>query len=117
MLVEAEFFEMTNLNAASTGLGYTIWIVEVGGQHSPRIKVSNTKCKFAKSNNFVLSIAKEPVNYTPKFTKIPTKDVEDVKTWIKQNYDELMKLWDMYEIGIGDDVKILAKLKKLDKNG
>lgn len=113
VLVEADFMEMDNLNPENTGLNYVVWIGEVGGQHGPRIKVSNTKGKFAKDNNFVLSIAKEPVNYTPKFTKIDKDDEEDVKDWIKQNYEKLMILWKMYETGTGDIVKALSDLEKL----
>jgi len=113
VLVEADFMEMDNLNPENTGLNYVVWIGEVGGQHGPRIKVSNTKGKFAKDNNFVLSISKEPVNYTPKFTKIDKDDEEDVKDWIKQNYEKLMILWKMYETGTGDIVKALSDLEKL----
>jgi hypothetical protein len=113
VLVEAELFEMANLNPADTGLNYVIWIGEIGGQHGPRIKVSNIKGKFAKDDNFVISIAKEPVNLTPKFTKISIKEVDDVKDWVKLNYEVLMKLWKMYETGEGNSLVLLGKLQKI----
>lgn len=113
LLVEAEFMEMANLPPADTGLNYVIWIGEVGGQHGPRIKVSNIKGKFAINDNFVISIAKEPINLTPKFTKVSIKDEEDVKDWVKLNYDVLLQLWKLFETGKGSLLILLGKLKKL----
>jgi hypothetical protein len=113
LLVEAELTEMANLNPDNTGLKYVIWIGEIGGQHGPRIKVSNIKGKFAANDNFVMSIEKDPVNLTPKFTKISTDDLEDVKDWIKLNYEVLIKLWKMYETGEGDSLILLGKLQKI----
>jgi hypothetical protein len=113
VLVEADLFEMANLNPDDTGLKYVIWIGEIGGQHGPRIKVSNVKGKFAKTDNFVISIEKEPVNLTPKFTKISKADEEDVKDWVKLNYEILIQLWKMYETGEGNSLILLGKLKKL----
>lgn len=113
LLVEAEFMEMANLPPDNTGLGYVIWIGEVGGQHGPRIKVSNVRGKFAVSDNFVISISKDPVNLTPKFTKISPDEVEDVKDWVKLNFDQLMKLWKIFETGNGDVIEALSRLKKL----
>lgn len=113
LLVEAELTEMANLQPGDTGLTYVIWMGEVGGQHGPRIKVSNVKGKFAKDNNFVLSVAKDPANLTPKYTKISNDEVEDVKDWIKLNYEILMDLWKAYESGSGNTIELLTKLKKL----
>jgi|ERR1017187_4774054 hypothetical protein len=113
LLVEAKFMEMANLPPADTGLNYMIWMGEVGGQHGPRIKVSNVKGKFATNDNFVMSIAKEPINLTPKFSTVSVKDEEDVKDWIKLNYDVLMQLWKLFETGEGSLLVLLGKLKKL----
>lgn len=63
--------------------------------------------------NFVLSISKEPINLTPKFTKISGEEVERVKDWIKLNYDLLMELWEVFETGLGSTIAVLVKLKKL----
>lgn len=105
--------EMANLPPDNTGLNYVIWIGEVGGQHGPRIKVSNKQGKFAKDDNFIISIEKEPKNLTPKYTKIPSKDVDDVKDWVKLNYDQLMILWKIFETGKGNAIEALSNLKKL----
>lgn len=113
ILVESNLSEMANLTTDDTGLNYVIWIGEIGGQHGPRVKVSNVKGKFASNDNFVISIDKNPINLTPKFTKINNNDVEDVKDWIKLNYDILIKLWKMYESGNGNSVVLLGQLKKL----
>ena len=112
-LVEAMFFEMANLYPDDTGLKYAIWFGEVGGQHGPRIKVSNIKGTFAKHDNFVMTIAKEPVNLTPRYTKISVSDIEDIVDWIKINYEVLMKLWEIYETGNGSAVEQQSKLEKL----
>lgn len=112
-LVEADLYEMANLNPEDTGLNYVIWIGEIGGQHGPRIKVSNVKGKFAVNDNFVISIEKEPKNLTPKFTKISNDEVEDVKDWVKLNYKILTQLWKMYETGEGNSLVLLGELKKL----
>jgi hypothetical protein len=112
-LVESTFFEMANWYPNDTGLNYVIWFGEVGGQHGPRIKVSNIKGTFAKHDNFVMSISKEPVNLTPKFTKISSDDVDDIKDWIKLNYAILMKLWEIYETGNGSAIEQQNKLEKL----
>jgi hypothetical protein len=112
-LVEAQLDEMANLNPEDTGLAYVIWIGEIGGQHGPHIKVSNIKGKFAKGDCFVLSIAKNPVNLTPKFTKIPKEDVENTMDWITHNYDKLIALWKMYETGEGNSIELLTALEKV----
>jgi len=111
-LVEAELTEMANLAPDETGLKYVIWIGEVGGQHGPRIKVSNIKGKFAANDNFVMSISKDPANLTPKFSKISTDDIEDIIDWIKLNYDLLMKIWKAYETGSGT-IDLLNQLQKI----
>lgn len=42
-LKESEIMlEVANLPSRATGVGYVMYFGEVGGQHGPRIKVSNT---------------------------------------------------------------------------
>jgi hypothetical protein len=91
--------EMANLRPDETGLNYIIWIGRIGGQHGPRVKVSNIKGKWRENNNFVLSIDHtEPKEKSkPETIKIPNEDVKQVKKWITSNYDDLMLLWWMFE--------------------
>jgi len=92
-------FEMANLRPNETGLEYVIWIGRIGGQHGPRVKVSNIKGRWRETNYFVLSIDnKDPkLMSNPDAVKIPNDDVKQVKKWIISNYDDLMLLWWMFE--------------------
>lgn len=112
-ILAAPMNEMANLYPTKTGLPCVVWFGEVGGQHGPRIKVSNVPGKFAHDNNFVVSVMKEPKVLTPKSAELSTAKIEDVLDWIKLNYDELMELWKIHETGDGDSLEVLARLKKL----
>ena len=112
-LVEAEMFEMANFSPDDTGIPYIMWMGEVGVQHGPRIKVSNVKGKFAKDNNFVMSISKDPINLTPKYAGVSTDTIDDIKDWIKLNHETLMKLYKVFETGNGSAIELLNVLKKL----
>lgn len=105
--------EMANLFPEETGLDKIIWFGEVGGQHGPRIKVSNLKGKFAIHDNFVISVSKTPKVLTPSSVKIKQDEIEDLQDWIILNYDKLMKMWDMYEKGIGNPNTIISTLEKI----
>lgn len=50
--------EMSNYSSDQTGVPYDIWIGRTGGQHGPRIKVSNIKGRMASDDAFVMSISK-----------------------------------------------------------
>lgn len=104
---------MANLFPEETGLDKIIWFGEVGGQHGPRIKVSNLKGKFAIHDNFVISVSKTPKVLTPSSVKIKQDEIEDLQDWIILNYDKLMKMWDMYEKGIGNPNTIISTLEKI----
>lgn len=96
-LVNATLHEMANLYPVDTGVKYPMWFGEVGGQHGPRIKVSNIVRKFDSSDNFVVSVSQTPRLLTPRFCKITSAELEDVFDWIKLNYDILMRMWDIHE--------------------
>lgn len=113
LILEAPMNEMANLFPQTTGLSYAIWFGEVGGQHGPRIKVSNIKGKFSQSDNFVISVDKNPKVLTPKSMRIKSSELEDLFDWVKLNYDDLMKMWKIFELGNGDLVPILSMLKKI----
>lgn len=112
-ILVAPMFEMANLYPTKTGLAYVIWFGEVGGQHGPRIKVSNTKGRFDVNSNFVISVSKNPVVLTPSSMKIKNSELEDLFDWVKLNYNDLMKLWKIHETGDGDVDPITAGLKKI----
>ena len=105
--------EMANLNATTTGLPVTIWVGEVGGQHGPCIKVSNTPGKFDTSSNFVVAVARKPYTVTPRAVDLPMSTVEDIYDWISLNYEVLMELYTAFETGDGDTVEIMSRLQKL----
>lgn len=105
--------EMANLYPTETGLPVVVWFGEVGGQHGPRIKVSNTPGRFNLQSNFVLSVAKNPDVMTPKSVAMKPSDLENVKDWVKLNYDVLMKLWKIHESGDGNAIEELANLQKI----
>lgn len=104
--------EMANLFPKRTGLSTIIWFGEVGGQHGPRIKVSNVKGKFAISDNFVISVSKNPEVITPRSMRLSSTELEDILDWIKLNYGDLMDMWKMYEEG-EDPTDILFNLRAI----
>lgn len=112
-ILQAPMNEMANLYPKETGLPCVVWFGEVGGQHGPRLKVSNVPGKFSTESNFVVSVTREPRVLTPKSAELSTTKIEDVLDWIKLNYDELMELWQIHETGDGDSIEVLSRLKKL----
>ena len=112
-ILEAPMNEMANLYPKRTGLPMVIWFGEIGGQHGPRIKVSNVPGKFDQHNCFVLTVSKDPKNKTPSSTKVKKVVVDEILDWIKLNYDLLMELWDIHETGDGDPYPVIEQLKKL----
>ena len=113
LILEAPMNEMANLFPENTGLERIIWFGEVGGQHGPRIKVSNVKGKFALNDNFVISVEKNPRVLTPRSMKIKQSELDDLFDWVKINYSDLMEMWRMYESGNGNPLKIANDLKKI----
>ena len=105
--------EMANLYPTKTGLSVVLWFGEVGGQHGPRIKVSNVPGKFALNDNFVISVIKEPIVLTPRSMKLSEDKLNDVLDWIKLNYDTLMQMWKLHESGDGELEPLLKKLNKI----
>ena len=91
--------EMANLFKSETGLDYPLWVGKVGGQHGPRVKVSNIRGKMSMNDNFVVSVDANPEVLTPQTCKINQNEVDKVKKWISINYNDLMILWWMFERG------------------
>lgn len=111
-IIEAFTMQMANLAPSDTGLPVVIWFGEVGGSHGPRIKVSNIKGKFAANDCFVMSVSREPQVLTPKNAKLKSHEIEDLKDWIKINYEVLMQAWLAFETG-ESGIDTLRDLKKL----
>ena len=105
--------EMANLYPADTGLPVVVWFGEVGGQHGPRIKVSNTAGRFNLESNFVVSVSREPEVLTPRSAELSQAKTDDVKDWIRLNHDALMALWKIHESGDGDVKAALAAIQRI----
>ena len=104
--------EMANWFPTKTGIPYAIWYGRVGGQHGPRIKVSNIKGKMSP-DCFVISVSKTPTVLTPKSCKLAQSEVADILDWVMLNYDTLMQLWQVYETGTGFSAPLLQQLQKI----
>lgn len=105
-------YEMANLYPQKTGLPVVLYFGEVGGQHGPRIKVSNTPGKFNTGDNFVVSVDRNPEIKAGK-SSLTSNQLSSVYEWVKLNYDVLMELWKIHETGDGDNDAALAKLQKV----
>lgn len=115
--------EMANLYPSDTGVDYVMWFGEVGGQHGPRIKVSNQRGRFATNDNFTLTVAASPeVATPPSSVGIKQSELNTIIKWIRINYDDLMKLWQIHETGnaitlpdgqILNAATILSRLEKV----
>lgn len=115
--------EMANLRPTRTGLPYVMWFGEVGGQHGPRIKVSNTPGRFNRGSNFSISVSPDPEVVTPPTSvEISRSELTQIFRWIQLNYDDLMLLWQIFETGDDaqlndgttlDDTDIIKRLKKI----
>lgn len=97
LILDSFVMEMANLPTQKTGLTRVIWFGEVGGQHGPRIKVSNVPGKFDRNDNFVMSVEKNPRVLTPNSCKLGKSDIDDISDWIKINYEVLMDLYYVFE--------------------
>jgi hypothetical protein len=112
LIIENFSMQMANLAPSDTGLSVVIWFGEVGGTHGPRIKVSNIKGKFAINDCFVMSVSRDPQILTPKNAKLKSSEIDDLKDWIRLNYEVLMQAWLAYESG-ESGLDTLRDLKKL----
>lgn len=112
-ILTAPMCEMANLYPQKTGVPVVMWMGEVGGQHGPRVKVSNTPGRFNVSDCFVVAVAKDPYVITPRNMRLKSNVLDDVLDWVKINYDILMQMWKLHESGDGDLDDLLSKLTKL----
>lgn len=87
-----------------TGIGNNIFvkIEPVGGRHGPRIKVSNIRGKFSRSDYFVVTIAKynpsvegsgpQVINPRKYKVDVTNKELIRIKYWISSNFNILQKM-------------------------
>ena len=97
LIVNSPMLEMANLVPGDTGLKATIWFGKIGGQHGPRIKVSNIIDTFSESDSFVVSISSEPKILTPKHMKLKPQEVSSVLSWVKLNHSTLTEMFRLAE--------------------
>jgi hypothetical protein len=97
-----ELEEMAGLRKSDSGLPVNLWLDDshayVRGKHAKRVKVQGDYGNNVNAGNmFSMTISKEdpqiPEKHLPK-VKLPTKDINAVKTFIKNNADLLDKLAD-----------------------
>ena len=100
-------FELANLRTKITGLPILIWVSEKKGKHEARIKVANNSEKWT-DDTFSLSISDEPKVIAGE-CKLPTKDLEKVKCFVKKHKKTLLDYW---EREISTD-EMLENIKKL----
>jgi hypothetical protein len=105
--------EMAGLPSRDTGLPVFLWIGKIGGQHGPRIKVSNKRGAFAENDCFVVSVGKPAEVLTPRAMRLKKDELEQVLDWVTLNHDELMALYRMYETGDGSVIELLSALKRI----
>lgn len=93
-------FEMTNIRKFRTGLPMNIWVDDEGEYRSvkhnvPRIKFQNNTSDKVQGDTIPISIDNEnPQILTKTFkVKLKSSDIEKLKTFIIQNYDELIRIW------------------------
>lgn len=91
-------FEMANFNKKISGLSHDIWIDEAGCEREnthylPRLKIADSK---NSRNRIPIKIDKEePVILAGKFTG--KENIDDIITFIKSSYSDLMKVWNKEE--------------------
>jgi hypothetical protein len=97
-----ELEEMSTLKKADTGLPVNIWVDDTGayirGRHAKRIKFQGDYGNKTNAGNlFSMILSKDdpqiPAKQIPRL-RLSTKDVDAVKTFVKNNADLLDKLSD-----------------------
>ena len=107
---------LTSLSQEETGLPMVVWIeVNRPSEHqTPRMQFSNSGCNGLLPNSLVpISLDKEHPQILAVGVKrnIPNQDLEDLKRWIKSNYEGLMKVWN----GNLSPFQFMERMTKLDR--
>ena len=107
---------LTSLSKGETGLPMVVWI-EVkrpSEPQTPRMQFSNSERNGLLPNSLVpISLDKDCPRILVDGVKlnIPNKDLEDLKHWIKSNYEGLMKVWN----GNLSPFQFMGLMTKLDR--
>jgi hypothetical protein len=97
-----ELEEMAGLKKSRTGLPVNLWLDDshayVRGKHAKRIKFQGDYGNNVNAGNmFLMILSKDdpqiPVKQLPRL-KLPSRDIEAIKTFVKNNADLLDKLAD-----------------------
>jgi hypothetical protein len=97
-----ELEEMAGLKKADSGLPVNLWLDDSGayirGRHAKRIKFQGDYGNKTNAGNmFSMMISKDdpqiPVKQLPKL-KLPARDIDAIKTFVRNNADLLDKLAD-----------------------
>jgi hypothetical protein len=94
--------EMANLAKSDTGLPVIIWLdssrTYLRGGHGKRIKFQNDYGNTTNRSNLIsMTISKDDPQIPEKYrnrVKLPAKDIDAVKTFVRNNYSLLDKLAD-----------------------
>ena len=112
-MVESFLMEMASFRPNSTGIDrVVIWMgpKQAGAaKHGPRIKVSASYTNNIQPDDlFVMTVNTNPtiVAGTPNLS---SETIEDIKDWIRVNYQVLIAFWD-YQI---DDEQVKQMIKKV----
>ena|ERR1700737_4649248 len=112
-LEQHELFAMSGLRADKTGLPNSIYIwfsTDMGMSHGPRIKVSNTRGKYNKTDNFSMSISDNPIVVAGTAKDFKPYELVAIGKWILLNKDLLIKFWYSEDM---DDDDVKPYLKKI----
>ena len=113
-LLAEPLMEMANLNPYETGTGLFIFVGKVGGaRHDPRVKVSNNRRHYDKSDTFLIKVQRPAVIETPKSVRVNRSEKENALDWVDLNYDTLMKLYRAFETETDDIPTLLNQLKRI----
>ena len=109
-------FVQTSLSKGETGLPMVVWIEvkRASERQTPRMQFSNSERNGLLPKSLVpISLDKEHPHIMVDGVKlnIPNKDLEDLKRWIKSNYEGLMKVWN----GNLSPFQFMGLMTKLDR--
>jgi hypothetical protein len=105
---EDDFFFMSNLPPAFTGLPFVVWISPKGfARHDVRVKVS--KSHRVKPGEFVTVAVRPKVRVLQG--QLSPADLRLLRRWIEQNKEALIRFW---EGDIATSPDVLAVLKRLE---
>lgn len=111
ILSEIILFEMARVldsNETGIGNGICIKLEPVGGRHGPRIKVSNVRNSFRRSDCFVVTVDREnPAIFGS--SKLTIQEMSKIKYWVVLNHDILHYIWRFLETNKPQQITLHGK--------